>query len=126
MTSAQGCSCRASTSEIDEERDEKAYIADSAADRNGEAGENRCGDVDHETDAANIDAEVHGFFFSGEEQIQIGGSGVDGARGGEKANSQDPAQTCLQGTGKVAHEPESHAAEIAAAEGSHQEHDDGG
>src|SRR6266478_1476547 len=105
---------------------QEADVADGAADGNGEAGEEGGGDVDEQAHAADIDAEVHGFLFAGEEQIQVGRSGVDSAGGGKKAYAENPAQTWLQRTGEVAHQPEDHAAEVAAAEGSHQKHNDGG
>jgi len=38
------------------------HVANSAADRNRESGQNGCGDVDHEAHAANIDAEMHASF----------------------------------------------------------------
>ena len=48
---------------------EEANISDGSANGNGEAGKNRCGDVDDEAHTANIDTEMHGFFFAGEEQV---------------------------------------------------------
>src|ERR1700730_18140550 len=107
-------------------RNEKADITDCAADRNGEPRKNGCSDVNDKTHTADIDAEVHRFLFAGEEQIQIGGGGVDSARSGKKANAEHPSQTRLQGTGEIAHEPESHSAEIPVAERGHEEHDDRG
>src|SRR5260370_5910188 len=69
---------------------------------------------------------MHGFFFAGEEQVQIGGGSVERARGEQEADAEDTTQAGLKRGGKVAHEPESHAAEIASGEGGQQEHDDGG
>ncbi len=48
---------------------EKANVANGAANGNGEASKNGRGDIDNEAHAANIDTEMHGFFFAGEEQV---------------------------------------------------------
>src|SRR5258708_3967676 len=107
-------------------RHKQADVADGTADGNSEAGEYRRSDVDHEAHAPNIDAEMHGFFFACKEQVQIRGGSVDRTGGDQEANAEDPTQAGLKRTGKVAHEPKRHAAEIASGESGQQKHDDGG
>ena len=61
--------------------DEEADVTDGAADGNSQAGEERSGDVNDEANAADVNAEVHGFFFAGKEKIEIGRGGVNDSRG---------------------------------------------
>ena len=68
---------------------------------------------------------MHGFFFPGEEQVQIGSGGVYRAGGNEETNAQEPIDTLLERSGKIAHQPEGEATEIPS-ERAHEEHDDGG
>ena len=106
-------------------RNEQADVADGAADRNGQAGEDGSGDVDDELDAIDIDAQMTGFLFAGEDEIQVGGSGVDRADGDDEQEKR--ASASRRGRrGEIAHQPEGHAAQVAAAEGGHEKHDDGG
>src|SRR6185369_9066714 len=107
-------------------RDEEADVADGAADGNCESGEYRGSDVDNEADAGNVHAEVHGFFFAGEQEIEITGGGVNGGGGDGEGDAENPAEVSLECNGKVAHQPELHAVEIAADEGGHEEDDDRG
>jgi len=63
---------------------EEANVADGTADRYGKAGENGCGKIHHNAHTRNVHAEMHGFFFSGEEEIEIRSGGVNGPGGGQK------------------------------------------
>src|SRR3989442_4158253 len=69
---------------------------------------------------------MHGFFFAGEKKIQIVCRSVNRPCSSKKADRKNPINTFLKGSGKIAHEPEGHAAGIAAGDGAHQEHDNGG
>src|SRR5207245_2991531 len=77
-------------------------------------------------DARNVHAQMHGFFFAGEKKIQIVCRSVNRPCSSKKADRKNPINTFLKGSGKIAHEPEGHAAGIAAGDGAHQEHDNGG
>src|SRR6202790_3446395 len=68
---------------------------------------------------------MHGFFLAGEEEMQVGGRGVDSAGGHHETYAENPAQAFLQGSGEIAHQPEGHTAEIAAGQSGHEKHDDG-
>ena len=73
---------------------EEADVADGAADGNGEAGEHGGGNVDDNAHAGDIHAEVHGFFFPGEQEIEIGSGGVDGSGGDEETEAQEGRAGC--------------------------------
>src|SRR5207302_10629062 len=68
---------------------------------------------------------MHGFFFAGQEQVQIGSGGIYRAGGNEETNAQEPIDALLERSGKIAHQPEGEATEIPS-ERAHEEHDDGG
>src|SRR5216683_2746454 len=99
---------------------------DGAAERSGGKQGAMVGTEKQTHHVRHIDAEMHSFFFAGEEQVQIRGGGVDRTGGDQEANAEDPTQAGLKRTGKVAHEPKRHAAEITSGEGGQQKHDDGG
>ncbi len=106
-------------------RHEQADVTDTAADRNRQSGQERCGNVDDQADPGNVHTEVHGLFFSGEEQIQIRSSGVDNTGRDEEPDAEKPVDTFLQRGGEFAHHPEGKAAE-AAGKRAHKKQDDGG
>src|SRR5580692_1314524 len=92
-------------------------VADGTTDGNCQPGQQGCSDINDQTHARRVHAEVHGFFFTGEQQIQIGGGCVDRACGKEKTNPEKPVDTFLKGSRKIAHQPEGHAAGVAAGYG---------
>ena len=69
-------------------RHKKSNVTDGAADGNGEASKHRSGQIYDDAHARHIHAKMHGLFFSGEEKIQIRGSGVDDASGNQKPDEE--------------------------------------
>src|ERR1700756_3653505 len=67
---------------------------------------------------------MHGFFFAGQEKIQIGGGSVDSSRGNDEAERKKVEQAAGLRSREITHEPERAAAKIIAGECGHQEHDD--
>ena len=112
--------------ETDDVRNDETDVADGAADGDGQAGEKRSGDVNHKAHTPNVHAKMHGFLFAGKKNIQIIGGGVDNTRSEEKAGGQEPINAFLKGRGKITHQPEDHAASVAAVHGAQQKHNDGG
>ena len=105
-------------------RHKQAHVADGAADGDGQAREHRCGDVDDQLDARNVHAEMHGLSFAGEQDRFRSEAVVKMApAAAKKPHHQDPQQAVRQRSGEIAHQPEGNAAEIAAGERGHQEHD---
>src|SRR5215467_2248502 len=105
---------------------DQAHVAHRATDRNGEAGQERSRNINHEAYPANVDSKMHGFFLARKKDIQIIGAGVDDTSGKEEAASQEPVNALLEGSGKIPHQPEHHAAGVAAVHCAHQENNDGG
>src|ERR1700739_249026 len=66
---------------------------------------------------------MHGLFFAGEKQIQIGCRGVNCPGCYKEANAQEPIDALLERSGKFAHQPEGKATQIPA-KSAHEKHDD--
>jgi len=73
-------------------RNEKADVTDRTADADGKTGEDRSGDIDNDADTRHVHAEMHGLFFTGEQEIQVGGGGVNRAGSNDKAKRQEILQ----------------------------------
>ena len=109
-------------------RHQQSHVADRAAHGNCKAGQHRCGDVHHDLHESDVHSQVTRLLLAGENQIQIGRRPVNRPGRDRKYREQRPKprqRVSRHRHLKIAHQPESHAAQIARAEHGHQKHNHG-
>src|SRR5260370_620710 len=85
---------------------DQANVADGAAHGDGQTGQERGSNVDDQADSRNVHAKMHGLFFAGKKQIQIGSGCINRAGSGKEPDSEKPINTFLKRGGEIAHQPE--------------------